>query len=429
MKGTAETADPACHQRNPCLNGGSCSSTWDDFTCTCPPETAGRRCEEVRWCEPSPCPAASECRELNRGYECKGPRSFEVTHARPGPRRFTSGFLGYADATFLNDSTVLTYRGNGQISRNLTSLSLNLRTRKRNAALLHAERGSAFITVSVQDGFLSMELQSAAEAEAASTISLSSRSGVSDGQWHGVQLFMATPWAPASRWTLVLDEKMEEASVSRTKGGNLDFLRQEVDIFLGGLAPDAGWALTGCLGTVELGGVALPYLSAARVNSTRPQEEQFVQMSPRPPLLGCAGAPVCASEPCLNGGACRDLFDTYSCSCADGWSGRRCEFYSHACASEPCVHGNCSAEGPAYRCACHLGFAGANCEEKADVCQNHRCANGGTCLHGPDRYACLCPENFTGALCRWVRLGCRTTKVYRAFPPQRDWKPGPYLQK
>uniref|UniRef100_H3CXT7 Crumbs cell polarity complex component 1 n=1 Tax=Tetraodon nigroviridis TaxID=99883 RepID=H3CXT7_TETNG len=356
------SGDDGC-RRNPCLNGGTCSSTWDDFTCTCPPQTAGRRCEEVRWCELAPCPADSECRVLNRGFEC------------------------YSNATFLNDSTVLTYRGNGHVSRNLTSVSLNLRTRKRNAAVLHAERGSAFITVSVQDGFLFMELQSAAEAQAASTVSLSSRSGVNDGQWHRLQLFMATPWAPTSRWTLVLDENIEEASVSRTKAGNLDFLRQDVDIFLGGLAPDAGWALTGCLSTVELGGVALPYLSSSQVNLTRPQEEQFVQT-------------VCDSKPCLNGGACRDLFNAYSCSCVDGWSGRRCEVLSDACASGPCVHGNCSARGPTFECACDFGFAGVNCDEKADVCQNHRCANGGTCLHGPDRYACLCPENFTGPLCR-----------------------------
>lgn len=317
----------------------------------------------------------------------------------------SSGLLGYSNATFLNDSTVLTYRGNGQITRNLTSLSLNLRTRKRNVAVLHAESGSAFITLSVQDGFLFLELQSTAEegsdeAGAVSTISLSSRSGVSDGEWHSVQLFMATPWAPTSRWTLVLDEKIEEASVSRTKGGNLDFLREEVDIFLGGLAPDAGWSLTGCLSTVELGGIALPYLGPSEVNLTRLQEERFVQTSPQPPLLGCSGAPVCDSNPCLNGAACQDLFNAFNCSCVDGWSGRRCDFFTDTCASDPCVHGNCSVRGLAYECACDFGFAGVDCNEKVDVCETHRCANGGTCLHGPDRYACLCPENFTGALCK-----------------------------
>lgn len=316
-----------------------------------------------------------------------------------------SNLPGYSNATFLNDSTVLTYRGNGHISRNLTNISLNLRTRRRNVAILHAEKGSAFLTLSVQDGFLSMELQSMAEedreeAEVVSTVSVNSRTSVSDGEWHTVQLFMGTPWAQTSRWTLVLDEKVEEASTSRTKGGNLDFLRQGVDIFLGGLAPDAGWSLAGCLGTVELGGIALPYLSPSDVNLPRLQEEQFIQTSPRPPLVGCTGAPVCEPNPCLNGGECQDLFNIYNCSCAEGWAGRHCDFSTDTCASSPCVHGNCSVNGLTYECACDLGFTGGNCDEQVDMCENHLCANGGTCLHGPDRYACLCPENYTGPLCR-----------------------------
>lgn len=315
--------------------------------------------------------------------------------------------LGYSNATFLNDSTVLSYRGNGHIFRNLTNLSLNLRTRTRNAAVLHAEKGSAFITLSVQDGLLFMELQSTTEKDSdeegeqgVSTVSVSSRTSVSDGEWHSVHLFMAAPWAQTSRWTLVMDEEIEEASASRGQGGNLDFLRQGVDIFLGGLAPDAGWSLAGCLGTVELGGIALPYFSASDVNLPRLQEEQFVQTSLHPPLRGCSGGPVCEPSPCLNGGECRDLFNTYNCSCAEGWAGRRCEFFTDTCASSPCVHGNCSVTGLTYECACEFGYAGGDCDEEVDICENHLCAHGGTCLHGPDRYACLCPENYTGPLCK-----------------------------
>lgn len=300
---------------------------------------------------------------------------------------------------------MLSYRGNGKISRNLTNLSLNLRTRRRNAAILHAEKDSAYLTLSVQDGSLFMELQSTTEedrreGQGVSTVSLSSRRSVSDGEWHNVHLFMAAPWAQTSLWTLVLDEEIEEASTSRSQGGNLDFLRQGVDIFLGGLAPDAGWSLTGCLDTVELGGIALPYLSSSDVNLPRLQEEQFVQTSLHPPLLGCSGAPVCEPSPCLNGGECHDFFNTYNCSCADGWAGRRCDFFTNTCASGPCVHGNCSVNGMTYECACEFGYAGVDCEEEVDVCENHLCAHGGTCLHGPDRYACLCPENYTGPLCK-----------------------------
>ncbi|XP_026179355.1 protein crumbs homolog 1 [Mastacembelus armatus] len=381
------SGDDTC-SRNPCLNGGMCYSMWDDFTCSCPPNTAGRHCEEVRWCELLPCPTDSECRMLNQGYEC------------------------YSNATFLNDSTVLSYRGNGHITRNLTNLSLNLRTRKRNAAILHAQKGSAFFTLSVQDGFLFMELGSTTlddseeeveeeeeREEAGSTVSLSSQKSVSDGEWHSIHLFMATPWAQMSHWTLVLDEEIEDASTSRSQGGNLDFLRQGVDIFLGGLAPDASWALAGCLGTVELGGIALPYFSSSDVNLPRLQVEQFIQTSPHPPLISCFGEPVCEPNPCLNGGECQDLFNTYNCSCVEGWFGRRCDFSTNSCASNPCVHGNCSVSGLTYECTCEFGYTGVDCEEEVDVCENHLCAHGGTCLHGPDRYSCLCPENYTGPLC------------------------------
>ncbi|KAG7230611.1 hypothetical protein INR49_025328 [Caranx melampygus] len=375
------SGDNAC-SRNPCLNGGMCYSKWDDFTCSCPPSTAGRHCEDVRWCELSPCPTDSECKMLIQGYEC------------------------YSNATFLNDSTVLSYQGNGHISRNLTNLSLNLRTRRRNAAILHAERGSAFITLSVQDSFLFMELQSSVEGgeEAVSPVSLSSRRSVSDGEWHSVHVFMAAPWAQTSRWTLVVDEEIEEARTSRAHGGNLDFLREDVDIFLGGLAPDAGWSLTGCLSTVELGGIALPYFSSSDVNLPRLQEEQFVRTSLEPPLPGCSGAPVCEPNPCLNGGECQDHFNTYNCSCAEGWAGRRCDFFINTCASSPCVHGNCSVNGMTYECTCDFGYAGVDCEEEVDMCENHLCAHGGTCLHGPDRYACLCAENYTGPRCKQPKL-------------------------
>uniref|UniRef100_A0A3B3VJD0 Crumbs cell polarity complex component 1 n=1 Tax=Poecilia latipinna TaxID=48699 RepID=A0A3B3VJD0_9TELE len=364
-------------QRNPCLNGGICFSGWDDFTCTCPGSTAGRRCDEVKWCELSPCPAPAECKMLQQGYEC------------------------YSNATFLNDSTVTTYRGNGHIFRNITSLSLNLRTRKRNAAILHAEKGSSFITVSVQDGLLFMELQS---SSGVSTVSLSSRRSIADGEWHAVHLFMTAPWAQSSRWSLVLDNDIEDASLSKSQGSNLNFLREGVDVYLGGLAPFTGWSLAGCLGTVELGGIALPYFSSSEVNLPRLQVEQFIQKSPNPALPGCRGASVCEPSPCLNGGQCQDLFNTYNCTCAEGWAGRRCDVLVDTCASNPCLHGNCSINGLSYECTCEVGYTGVDCEEQVDVCRNHLCANGATCLHGPDKYACLCAENYTGPLCSTPKL-------------------------
>lgn len=44
---------------------------WDDFICNCPPNTAGQRCEEVKWCELSPCPDGAACQPRSQGFECE----------------------------------------------------------------------------------------------------------------------------------------------------------------------------------------------------------------------------------------------------------------------------------------------------------------------------------------------------------------------
>lgn len=52
----------------------------------------------------------------------------------------------------------------------------------------------------------------------------------------------------------------------------------------------------------------------------------------------------CLSQPCLNGGTCRDHVGSYQCKCSDGFSGNQCQTgkassmtacYTHICS---CVH-------------------------------------------------------------------------------------------
>ncbi|XP_076133782.1 protein crumbs homolog 1 [Alosa pseudoharengus] len=369
--------DDTC-AKNPCQNGGMCYSVWDDFTCTCPPNTSGQQCEEVKWCELSPCPPDAVCRTLGRGYEC------------------------IANMTF-QGNTAITYRGSGRIESSLTSIAFSLRTRQRDGAILHAERGAEFITVWLQDGLLVLQLLSGnTSSSSSSSLSLVP---VNDGVWHNVEFFMVAPWAEASPWTLLLDDREELSSTSGAAlAGSLDFLRDGgVDVQLGGLGPEAGgWGLTGCLGTVELGGVPLPFYGADEVRLPRLQAERFDLrgVAGAVPSAGCWGEPVCHPEPvCLNGGLCRDLFNDYACDCAPGWAGLRCELNEDTCASAPCVHGNCTVVGLEYRCVCQVGYMGTNCSTEVDVCEGHACANGATCLHGVNKYACLCAENYTGSYC------------------------------
>ncbi|XP_007233291.3 protein crumbs homolog 1 [Astyanax mexicanus] len=365
--------------KNPCENGGMCFSMWDDFTCACPPSTSGLRCEVVKWCELSPCPAQAQCRTVGQGYDC------------------------ISNATFDGDM-MLTYRFNGLISRHFTNISFSIRTRKRKAVILHASRGSDFVKVSLQDGLLVLELLSTPSSpsfsnSSSSPLTLHSTRPIADGKWHRVQLFMVEPWANASQWTMLFPDDGEELVTSISEASNLDFLQEGVDIFLGGLETEPDRNLYGCLSTVEISGVVLPYYGSGDVRLPRIQEEQFQKVSTESVVSGCTGGPVCEPNPCLNGGDCEDLFDLFNCTCPSGWVGQRCEISTDICASSPCHHGNCTAHGLQYECVCELGYTGVNCELVVDVCAQHQCANGGTCLHGVGQYACLCADNFTGPYC------------------------------
>ncbi|CAK6952216.1 protein crumbs homolog 1-like [Scomber scombrus] len=363
------SSDNACAV-NPCLNAGVCYSMWDDFICNCPPNTAGQRCEEVKWCELSPCPATAVCQHGPQGFEC------------------------LSNVTFRAESDVLLYQSNGKIKRSLTSVSLSFRTRQFAATILHAQEGSAYLTISLQDSHVVLELQASVDKDPLK-MTVQSQDSVSDGEWHTVELSMDNQ---TSRWFMAVDESKEE--LSKITAGDLDFLRDGVDIFLGGMSLDAGVSLSGCLGPVEIGGLLLPFHLDTELNLPRPQEEQFARININAALrYGCWGDSVCEPNPCQNEGACDDLFDLHHCMCPSEWKGPLCQDPSDSCYSSPCIYGGCVNLSEGYMCVCEQGYTGEQCEKEVDLCENSNCSSGATCLKGFQSYSCLCPLNLTGQYC------------------------------
>ncbi|KAM3604469.1 uncharacterized protein V6R79_011456 [Siganus canaliculatus] len=368
------SGDDACAVK-PCLNGGVCYSMWDDFICNCPPNTAGRRCEEVKWCELSPCPTTAVCQAGPQGFDC------------------------LSNVTFRAESGLLLYRSNGKIKRSLSSVSLSVRTRQSAATLLHAQKDLDFLTVSILDSHVVMQLQVGSDQNSGKVM-LQSQGPISDGEWHTVELSMENQTLATSRWIMMVDGDKEEISASRTTAGHLDFLKEGVDIVLGGQSLDAGASVSGCLGPVQIGGLLLPFHHDTELKLPRPQEEQFVRTnSGVSPQYGCWGAATCTPNPCENEGVCRDLFDLHHCTCPPEWTGPLCQDSTDACMSSPCIYGNCSNLPWGFECECEPGFSGEQCELEVDVCENSSCSNGATCLKGFESYACLCPQNLTGQYC------------------------------
>ncbi|XP_006892164.1 PREDICTED: protein crumbs homolog 1 [Elephantulus edwardii] len=361
---------------NPCHNGGVCYSMWDDFSCSCPPNTAGKACEDVHWCELGPCPPTFHCQVVPRGFEC------------------------IANAAFNGQSSGILFRSNGKITRELTNITLGFRTRDANVLILSAEKEPEFLNISIQDSRFLFQLQS---GNSFYILSLTSLQPVNDDIWHQVTLSMTDPLAQSSRWQMQVDNQTPLVT-SAVATGNLNFLKVNTDIYVGYQTLDKTNGLQGCLSTIEISGLYLSYSANVHGFINKPQKEQFLKISTNPVVTGCLELNACNSNPCLHGGNCEDIYSSYLCTCPLGWSGAHCELNIDECFSNPCIHGNCSDRIAAYHCNCEPGYTGVKCEVEIDNCQSHQCANGATCISDTNGYSCLCLRNFTGKFCRHARL-------------------------
>uniref|UniRef100_UPI001EAEE092 sushi, nidogen and EGF-like domain-containing protein 1 n=1 Tax=Oncorhynchus gorbuscha TaxID=8017 RepID=UPI001EAEE092 len=125
----------------------------------------------------------------------------------------------------------------------------------------------------------------------------------------------------------------------------------------------------------------------------------------QPPV--CQEINECLSQPCLNGGTCRDRVATYQCACDQGFSGNHCQTDVDECVSEPCKHGGtCEDQPGSYYCHCQQGFMGRDCEIEQDGCESSPCLNGGVCRGYRRNHLCVCREGFFGDRCQSLDNPC-----------------------
>ncbi|XP_045326363.1 protein crumbs homolog 2 isoform X3 [Leopardus geoffroyi] len=357
---------------DPCLNGGMCLVTWNDFHCTCPVNFTGPTCAQRLWCPGQPCLPPATCEEVPDGFVCVAEATF-----REGPAVAFSGH---------NTST----------GRSLSGLSLAFRTRDSEAGLLRAAAGAHTVWLAVRNGSLAAGVRSGRGLPGA--VLPASGPRVADGAWHRVRLAMERPEAAASRWLLWLDGAATPVAL-RGLAGDLGFLRGP-----GAALVQLAENFTGCLGRVAVGGLPLP-LASPRPGAAPGSREHFSAWPGAPaPRLGCHGARVCVPSPCLHGGGCRDLFDAFACACGPGWEGPRCEARADPCRSAPCARGRChSRPDGSFECRCPPGFVGPRCRLPVlpEACSlNFTCLNGGPCEGGPRAANCSCQEGFAGQRCQ-----------------------------
>ncbi|XP_074535851.1 delta-like protein C [Halichoeres trimaculatus] len=124
----------------------------------------------------------------------------------------------------------------------------------------------------------------------------------------------------------------------------------------------------------------------------------------------------CDSNPCRNGGSCKDLENDYSCECPQGFHGKNCEVSGMKCVDQPCFNGGTCIENAAggYSCRCPSSYTGSNCEKRIDRCSSNPCANGAQCLDLGSLLMCRCRPGFTGARCETNIDDCAANPCHNA---------------
>ncbi|KAF1390734.1 hypothetical protein PFLUV_G00061090 [Perca fluviatilis] len=319
---------PFC-KSNPCQNGGTCSVSWETFSCDCPLGYGGKDC----------------------------------SHVMPHPHRFLGNSALWWDLK--NDVTISTP----------WYLGLVFRTRARDGTLLQAQAGQyTSLLFQVINGQLVFSVTRGSTRPVRLRLD---QVQVADGRWHDLQLELRDVRSGReTRYvaTLRLDFGLYQGTV--IVGNEIHGLKVK-HLHVGGVlgSGEVQNGIKGCIQGVRLG--------------VRPDTPPL----PRPSRAvkvetGCNVGNPCVSSPCPGHSRCSDQWERHTCTCEPGYYGRGC---TDACHLNPCENEAQCHRKPSsshgYICDCGDNHYGQYCQHRID----HQCPRGwwGSPTCGP----CHCDTN------------------------------------
>ncbi|XP_061688101.1 cadherin EGF LAG seven-pass G-type receptor 2 [Syngnathoides biaculeatus] len=325
-----ETEIDLCYSK-PCGVHGLCRSREGGFACECTDDYTGERCElssRSGRCAPGVCKNGGVCVNLLAGgFKCECPTgAYEKPYCEMTTRNFPP-------------NSFVTFKGLRQ--RFHFTFSLTFATKEPDGLLVYNGRFNEkhdFIAVEIINEQIQVTFSA---GETKTTVSPFVVGGVSDGQWHAVEVNYynkpllnqaGLPQGPSDQKVAVVtvddcDDRVAlrfghvignyTCSAQGSQSGSKKSLDLTGPLLLGGVPklpedfPVRNRQFVGCMKNL-------------RVDNQRVDMAGFIANNGT--LPGCSTKRhFCNTNPCLNGGTCVNLWGSFSCDCPLGFGGRNCE--------------------------------------------------------------------------------------------------------